>query len=78
LTPTGSKTSSSLIGTIIVDSQSPLTGLVVYLNGTYKLYSGVANSNASLYSMQYGSVLSSTVQPIVTGRAYSVEFIALF
>ena len=72
LTPAG-----SLRGTISVDSQSPLTGLIVYFNGTYELYSGVANSNSSKYSILYGAVLVPT-QLIVAGKVYSLEFIALF
>ena len=79
LTPAGSGTSNSnsLRGTISVESQSPLTGLILYLNGTYELYSGMTNSNTTHYSIQYGAVLSGT-EPIVAGKAYSVEFIALF
>jgi hypothetical protein len=74
---TSSGTSYSLHGTITVDSQSPLTGFIVYFNGTHAQYSGAASSSSSQYSIQYNGGSSRTV-PIVPAKNYSVEVVALF
>ena len=67
----------SLTGSINVSSRSPLTTLILYLNGSYELYNVFAQSGTS-FSMQYSTALSNSTLTIIAGITYNVEFVALF
>ena len=69
---------NSLSGNIKVDSRSPLTGFILYVNGTYELFNAMVPSHATTYSIQYNAVLSNATLPIIAGMSYSIEFVALF
>ena len=70
--------STTLRGNINVDSHSPLITFIVYVNGTYELYSDLSHSGAAQYSIQYKAVLNNATLPIISGMSYAIEFIALF
>jgi cell division protein YceG involved in septum cleavage len=67
-----------LEGTVSVNSGSPLDGLIIYLNGTYELYSPLSISNVRQYSMEYTTDLSNQTISIIAGKSYLIEFVGLF
>ncbi|MDG6906530.1 MAG: hypothetical protein JRN20_12175 [Nitrososphaerota archaeon] len=68
----------SLTGNVIVNSYSPLTMFLVYVNGTYELFNDFYNSGETHYTIQYNAVLNNSTLPIISGINYSVEFVAVF
>ncbi len=68
----------SLGGTIHVISRSQLTGLIIYVNGTYEQYNPMSPIKISSYSFQYNTVLGNGTVPIISGANYVVEFVAIF
>ena len=79
LTSSGTTSSSiSLSGNVYVNSTSPLSALIVYVNGTYETTSSLANSNTRPYTIQYNAVLNNQTVPIIAGMNYKLEFVALF
>jgi len=67
----------SLTGSINVSTRTPLTTLILYLNGSYQLYNVFAQSGTS-FSMQYNTGLTNSTLTIIAGLTYNVEFVALF
>ena len=68
-----------LNGTVDVNSRSPITGLLIYVNGTYQTFSALKLSSSSVrFSMQYSASLSSHTISIVAGNSYLVEFVGIF
>jgi hypothetical protein len=68
-----------LNGTIEVNSKSPITGLFIYVNGTYQTFNALTISSSSAqYSLQYTAALSSSTISIVSGNSYLVEFVGIF
>ena len=70
--------SNTLRGNVNVDSHSPLITFIVYVNGTYELYSDLSHSGSAQYSIQYNAVLNNATLPIISGMSYAIEFVALF
>jgi hypothetical protein len=67
-----------LSGMIHISSKSQLNGLLIYLNGTYEVYSPMSLTGASSYSFQYNTVLDNATVPIISGMNYTIEFVAIF
>ena len=67
----------SLTGSINISSQSPLTTLILYLNGSYQTYNVFVQTGSS-FSMQYNAGLTNSTVTIIAGPTYNVEFVAFF
>ena len=54
-TLTARANSGDLNGTISINSSSQLEGLIVYVNGTYEVYTALAGSRAKQYAIEYNT-----------------------
>ncbi|MDG6905023.1 MAG: hypothetical protein JRN20_04480 [Nitrososphaerota archaeon] len=72
-----SGTSVSVRGTITFESNSPLTTLLLFFNGTYVTSNPFPPTNETSFSTTYGASFNANA-PVISGQSYSVEFIALF
>ncbi|MGH2638781.1 MAG: hypothetical protein ACRDF4_05795, partial [Rhabdochlamydiaceae bacterium] len=76
-TTAGADSSMSLSGNVYVNSTSPLSALVVYVNGSFETTTNLVSANTRPYTIQFNAILSNTVQ-MIAGAKYRLEFVALF
>jgi hypothetical protein len=70
---------NTLSGTLRVNSRSPITGLLIYVNGSYQTFNALSlPSSSGQYSLQYTASLANSTISIVAGNSYLVEFVGIF
>jgi DNA-binding HxlR family transcriptional regulator len=73
----GCSAGQTLSASIIAEGDSPLAGLVLYLNGTSE-GTTVLNDSMTNFTYQYSANLVDSSIPIVNGETYFVELVAIF
>ena len=67
--------SGSLAGDVSINSHSEITGLILYVNGTYSTFAAIG-SYAS--SMHYSAMLDNQTFPLAAGNEYTIGIVAIF
>lgn len=78
LITTGAQIQNYLSGYVYINSTSPLTKLLLFINGTFESERSYSNNFTTPYAIQYKAGLSNTSLPIISGKTYVVEFVAVF
>lgn len=78
LIATGAQIQNYLSGYVYINTTSPLAKLLLFVNNTFESERSYSNNFTTPYAIQYKAGLSNAILPIISGRAYVIEFLAVF